>query len=236
MYQFAGSSIGKASLSSADLGILPISYAEPIYCPISGWRGAVKRLIDIIVALLGLIILSPLLLATAVAIRLETPGNALFRQRRIGFANVGFDMWKLRTMHQHESEPGWLMQATRNDKRFTRLGIVLRQLSIDELPQLLNVLRGDMSLVGPRPHAPGTHAGAKPFEMVTPYYAERHRVRPGMTGLAQVRGWRGETETEEKLLRRVESDLEYIDNWSLWLDLVILARTIMPVFAARNAY
>jgi polysaccharide biosynthesis protein PslA len=176
------------------------------------------------------------LLATALAIRLETPGNALFRQRRIGFANVGFDMWKLRTMHQHESEPGWLMQATRNDKRFTRLGIVLRQLSIDELPQLLNVLRGDMSLVGPRPHAPGTHAGAKPFEMVTPYYAERHRVRPGMTGLAQVRGWRGETETEEKLLRRVESDLEYIDNWSLWLDLVILARTIMPVFAARNAY
>jgi polysaccharide biosynthesis protein PslA len=236
MYQFAGSSIGKASLSSADLGILPISYAEPIYCPISGWRGAVKRLIDIIVALLGLIILSPLLLATALAIRLETPGNALFRQRRIGFANVGFDMWKLRTMHQHESEPGWLMQATRNDKRFTRLGIVLRQLSIDELPQLLNVLRGDMSLVGPRPHAPGTRAGTKPFEMVTPYYAERHRVRPGMTGLAQVRGWRGETETEEKLLRRVESDLEYIDNWSLWLDLVILARTIMPVFAARNAY
>ena len=135
-----------------------------------------------------------------------------------------------------QSEPGWLMQATRNDKRFTRLGAVLRQLSIDELPQLLNVLRGDMSLVGPRPHAPGTHAGAKPFEMVTPHYAERHRVRPGMTGLAQVRGWRGETETEEKLLRRVESDLEYIDNWSLWLDLVILARTIMPVFAARNAY
>jgi lipopolysaccharide/colanic/teichoic acid biosynthesis glycosyltransferase len=236
MYQFAGSSIGKASLSSADLGILPISYAEPANWPICGWRGAIKRLIDIVVELLGLIVLSPLLLVTAVAIRLETPGNALFRQRRIGFANLGFDMWKLRTMRQHESEPGWLIQATRNDKRFTRLGIVLRQLSIDELPQLLNVLRGDMSLVGPRPHAPGTRAGTKPFEMVTPYYAERHRVRPGMTGLAQVRGWRGETETEEKLLRRVESDLEYIDNWSLWLDFVILARTIMPVFATRNAY
>ena len=236
MYQFAGSSIGKASLSSADLGILPISYAEPASWPICGWRGAIKRLIDIVVELLGLIVLSPLLLVTAVAIRLETPGNALFRQRRIGFANLGFDMWKLRTMRQHESEPGWLIQATRNDKRFTRLGIVLRQLSIDELPQLLNVLRGDMSLVGPRPHAPGTRAGTKPFEMVTPYYAERHRVRPGMTGLAQVRGWRGETETEEKLLRRVESDLEYIDNWSLWLDFVILARTIMPVFATRNAY
>jgi polysaccharide biosynthesis protein PslA len=236
MYQFASSSIGKASLSSADLCILPISCAEPASWPICGWRGAAKRLIDIVVALLGLILVSPLLLVTALAIRLETPGNALFRQRRTGFANAGFDMWKLRTMHQHDTEPGWLIQATRNDKRFTRLGVVLRQLSIDELPQLLNVLRGDMSLVGPRPHAPGTRAGVKPFEMVTPHYAERHRVRPGMTGLAQVRGWRGETETEEKLLRRVESDLEYIDNWSLWLDFVILARTITPVFAARNAY
>ena len=176
------------------------------------------------------------MLAIALAIRLETPGPALFRQRRIGFANVGFDMWKFRTMHEHASEPGRLMQATRHDKRVTRVGVVLRQLSLDELPQLLNVLRGDMSLVGPRPHAPGTCAGGKPFEMVTPHYPARHRVRPGMTGLAQVRGWRGETETEDKLLRRVESDLEYIDNWSLWLDFVILARTVTSVFAARNAY
>jgi polysaccharide biosynthesis protein PslA len=236
MYQFAGSSIGKASLSSADLGNLPISYAEPAYCPIGGWRGGVKRTIDIVVALLGVILLSVPFLVTALAIRLETPGNALLRQRRIGFANVGFGMWKLRTMHQHAPENAWPIQATRNDKRVTRLGAVLRQLSIDELPQLLNVLHGDMSLVGPRPHMPGTRAGYKPFEMVTPYYAERHRVRPGMTGLAQVRGWRGETETEEKLLRRVESDLEYIDNWSLRLDLVILARTIMSVFTAHNAY
>ena len=236
MYQFAGSSIGKASLSSADLGILPISYAEPAPWPICGWRGAVKRLIDIVVALIGLILLSPLLLLTALAIRLETPGNALFRQRRIGFANVGFDMWKLRTMHHHASEPGWLTQATRQRQAFHAARHCPAARSLDELPQLLNVLRGDMSLVGPRPHAPGTCAGGKPFEMVTPYYAARHRVRPGMTGLAQVRGWRGETETEEKLLRRVESDLEYIDNWSLWLDFVILARTIMPVFAVRNAY
>jgi lipopolysaccharide/colanic/teichoic acid biosynthesis glycosyltransferase len=233
MYQFAGSSIGKASLSSADLGI---SYAEPASWPICGWRGAVKRLIDIAVALLGLILLSLPFLVTALAIRLESPGDSLLRQRRTGFANVSFDMWKFRTMHEHASEPGWPIQATRNDKRVTRLGNVLRQLSIDELPQLLNVLHGDMSLVGPRPHMPGTRAGDTPFEMVTPYYAERHRVRPGMTGLAQARGWRGETETEEKLLHRVESDLEYIDNWSLWLDFVILARTIMPVLTARNAY
>jgi lipopolysaccharide/colanic/teichoic acid biosynthesis glycosyltransferase len=113
---------------------------------------------------------------------------------------------------------------------------VLRHASFDELPQLINVLRGDMSMVGPRPHAPGTCAGARPFELVTPRYAARHRVRPGMTGLAQVRGWRGETETEEKLLRRLESDLEYIDRWSLWLDLVIMAKTAVSLPAMRNAY
>ena len=160
----------------------------------------------------------------------------LFRQRRIGFANVGFEMWKFRTMRHHAPERGRLTQATRHDRRVTRVGAFLRHTSLDELPQLFNVLRGDMSLVGPRPHAPGTCAGGKPFELVTPHYPARHRVKPGLTGLAQIRGWRGETETEEKLLRRVESDLEYIDNWSLWLDLVILARTAMPVFAMRNAY
>ena len=191
---------------------------------------------DIVFALLGLVVLSIPMLLIALAIRLESPGPALFRQRRIGFANVGFEMWKFRTMHRHASEPGRLTQATRHDKRVTRVGAILRRTSLDELPQLFNVLRGDMSLVGPRPHAPGTCAGGKPFEMVTPHYAARHRVRPGLTGLAQVRGWRGETETEAKLLRRVESDLEYIDNWSLWLDVVILARTVAPVLARCNAY
>ncbi len=236
MYQFAGNSIGKASLSAADLRISPFSYAAAASRPIGGWRGATKRIIDVVVSLLGLACLAIPMLAIGLAIRLETPGDALFRQRRIGFSNAGFEMWKFRTMHQHPSEPGRLIQATRHDKRVTRLGIVLRRLSVDEWPQLLNVLRGDMSLVGPRPHAPDTCAGGKPFDLVTPHYAARHRVRPGMTGLAQIRGWRGETETEEKLLRRIESDLEYIDNWSLWLDFVILARTVMPVFAARNAY
>jgi polysaccharide biosynthesis protein PslA len=124
----------------------------------------------------------------------------------------------------------------RHDKRVTRVGAFLRRHSLDELPQLVNVLRGDMSLVGPRPHAPGTRAGGTAFEMVTPHYAARHCVRPGITGLAQVRGWRGATETEQMLLRRVESDLEYIDTWSLWLDIGILARTVVSLFAARNAY
>jgi lipopolysaccharide/colanic/teichoic acid biosynthesis glycosyltransferase len=129
-----------------------------------------------------------------------------------------------------------LCQARRGDPRITRVGAWLRCRSLDELPQLVNVLRGEMSLVGPRPHAPGTCAGGRPFELVSPHYAARHRVRPGMTGLAQVRGWRGETETEDKLLRRVDSDLEYIETWSLWLDLVILARTVTAVLHTRNAY
>jgi lipopolysaccharide/colanic/teichoic acid biosynthesis glycosyltransferase len=109
----------------------------------------------------------------------------------------------------------------------TPVGAFLRRLSLDEFPQLFNVLRGDMSLVGPRPHAPGTCAGGKPFELVTSFYPIRHRVRPGITGLAQVRGLRGQTETEEKLIRRVDADLEYIANWSLWLDFAVLARTVV---------
>ena len=128
------------------------------------------------------------------------------------------------------------MQATRHDRRVTRTGAFLRRYSLDEFPQLYNVLRGEMSLVGPRPHAPGTRAGGIPFEMVTPHYQARHRVLPGITGLAQIRGWRGETDTQEKLLRRVESDLEYIENWSLWLDVLILVRTVASVFNGRNAY
>ncbi len=236
MFQYPGNSIGTPLLSTADPGILPIFYPEPPYCSINGWHGDVKRVCDIVFALLGLVVLSIPLLLIALAIRLESRGPALFRQRRIGLANVGFEMWKFRTMYHHASEPGRLTQTTRHDKRVTRVGAILRRCSLDELPQLFNILRGDMSLIGPRPHASGTYAGSKPFEMVTPHYAARHCVRPGLTGLAQVRGWRGETETETKLLRRIESDLEYIDNWSLRLDVVILARTVAPVLARCNAY
>jgi lipopolysaccharide/colanic/teichoic acid biosynthesis glycosyltransferase len=204
--------------------------------PISGWRSVVKRLIDITIALLLLAVALVPMLVAALAIRLDSPGPVLFRQRRIGLGNAGFEMVKLRTMHHRAADQGRLRQTTRCDPRVTRVGAILRHASLDELPQLLNVLRGEMSIVGPRPHAPGTCAAGTPFEMVTPHYAARHRVRPGMTGLAQVRGWRGETETEEKLLRRVEADLDYIDNWSQWLDFVIMARTAVSIFAMRNAY
>ena len=234
MYQPAGSPIGDGLLTSTELGCLPISYAESAHWPINGWAGAMKRMLDIGIALLGLVALAIVAPVIALAIRLESPGPVLFHQRRIGFANMGFEMWKFRTMHHHGEEPGRLTQATRHDHRVTRIGALLRRWSIDELPQFFNVLCGDMSLVGPRPHAPGTCAGGTLFELITPHYPARHRVRPGMTGLAQVRGLRGETETADKLLRRVASDLEYIENWSLGLDLVILARTVQAF--GRNAY
>ncbi len=199
-------------------------------------NGLAKRLIDILGAVLLIAVLAIPMLAIALAIRLDSPGPILFRQQRIGYANRAFETLKFRTMWHHAAAAGTFRQTCRHDIRVTRVGHFLRHTSLDELPQLFNVLRGDMSLVGPRPHAPGTCAGGKPFEQVTPRYPLRHRVRPGMTGLAQVRGQRGETESEDLLLRRVESDLEYIESWSLWLDLMILLRTAKAVFGTQNAY
>ncbi len=197
---------------------------------------AVKRVLDIAVASICLLLaLLPALLLMA-AIRLESRGPALFRQQRVGLNGALFTMYKFRSMRQWNDVPGELRQATRGDPRVTRLGAWMRRHSLDELPQLLNVLLGDMSIVGPRPHAPGTRAGGRLFEDVTHRYAARHCVKPGMTGLAQVRGWRGETDTEEKLLRRVECDLEYIATWSARLDLSIIGRTAGTVLRAHNAY
>ena len=207
--------------------------AEPA---LRGRRAAVKRAEDVVVALAALALLGPLMLLIALWIRLDSPGPALFRQRRTGLGGREFQMLKFRTMRQEAAEQADCRQATRGDPRTTRAGAILRRLSLDELPQLLNVLRGEMSVVGPRPHAPGTRAGGRPFETVVPFYPARHRVRPGMTGLAQIRGWRGETDTEEKLIRRVQSDLEYIARWSLWLDLRLLARTLGATLSMKNAY
>lgn len=236
MYQPGGNTVDELVLTSADLALIPATYAGRLHTPIDGWHGTLKRIADIGIALLLLALFAAPMLLAALLIRLDTKGPILFRQRRIGLGNVGFEMLKFRTMHHHPPEHGRLRQTARHDPRVTRVGALLRRTSADELPQLFNVLRGDMSIVGPRPHAPGTCAGGRPFELVTPRYAARHRVRPELTGLAQVRGWRGETDTEEKLLRRVESDLEYIERWSLWLDFVILARTAVSVLAMRNAY
>lgn len=195
-----------------------------------------KRIVDLGVALGGLAILALPAALIMLAIRLDSPGPALFRQRRVGLHGQVFQLLKFRTMVRHPEDNGMLRQATRHDPRVTRVGRWLRRWSLDELPQLINVLRGEMSIVGPRPHAPGTRAGGRLFEDVTHRYATRHCVKPGMTGLAQVRGWRGETDTEEKLLRRVDCDLEYIATWSARLDLWIIWRTIGSVFQMRNAY
>ncbi len=195
-----------------------------------------QRALDLILASVLLVICAVPMLAIALAIKIDSSGPVLFRQFRIGRHRRSFALLKFRTMFHHRLAPDDCRQATRDDPRITRLGHILRRTSLDELPQIFNVLRGEMSIVGPRPHMAGTRAGGRLFEDIADRYADRHRVRPGMTGLAQVRGWRGETDTEEKLLRRLDCDLEYIANRSLLLDLSIIARTIVTVFRMRNAY
>jgi lipopolysaccharide/colanic/teichoic acid biosynthesis glycosyltransferase len=196
----------------------------------------VKRLVDIGFALSALVAVAVPALLIMLAIRLESPGPVLFRQQRIGLRGRKFTTLKFRTMFTHHDGIGTLRQATRDDPRVTRVGRWLRRYSIDELPQLINILRGEMSVVGPRPHAPGTKAGGHLFEEVTQYYGTRHCVKPGLTGLAQVRGWRGETDTVEKLLHRIDSDFEYIARCSLGLDLAIIWRTARSVLRMANVY
>jgi Undecaprenyl-phosphate glucose phosphotransferase len=193
---------------------------------------AVKRGVDIIVSLVGLICSSPILLAAAIAIRLESPGPALFRQTRHGFNGRPFAMYKLRSMTVMENGDV-VRQAQKRDERITRIGRWLRRLSIDELPQLINVLIGDMSIVGPRPHA---SAHDRYFTSAIEKYAFRQHVKSGMTGWAQVCGARGATDTLDKIRRRVELDLWYINNWSIWLDFSIMVRTVFVVLSGENAH
>lgn len=223
---------------SARASPVPISFACPGFAHgTSDPAGTTsKRVSDVVLALAGLAMTGVLMLLIATAIRLTSKGPALFRQERIGLNGRQFVMLKFRTMHHITEDPGSWHQATRHDPRVTRIGAWLRHTSFDELPQFLNVLAGSMSVVGPRPHAPGTCAAGRPFEAITDRYADRHCVKPGMTGLAQIRGWRGETDTEEKLLRRIDSDLEYIATWSLLGDLRIIWRTIRTVLRMPNAY
>ncbi|HEX2939890.1 MAG TPA: sugar transferase [Rhodopila sp.] len=225
--------------ASSSATFAPLSFGTP-YPTNPGLRriqAAVKRLTDIVLAATGLAILGIPMLLLAMVMHLQGDGPVLFRQTRIGLHNRAFTMLKFRTMRVAADEPAaTCRQVTRGDPRVTRLGRLLRRTSLDELPQLLNVLAGSMSLVGPRPHAPGTCAAGYPFETLSDRYAERHCVKPGMTGLAQVRGWRGETDTVEKLLHRIDSDLEYIATWSLGRDLLIIGRTVTAVLLMRNAY
>jgi putative colanic acid biosynthesis UDP-glucose lipid carrier transferase len=181
----------------------------------------------------ALVVFAPLLLAIALAIRLDGPGPVLFRQKRYGFANNEFTVFKFRTMRHRPAEEPDVPQARRQDPRITRVGAFLRRTSLDELPQLINVLRGDMSLVGPRPHAVAHNVQ---YAQIIDDYLSRHRVKPGITGWAQINGLRGETDTPEKMRARVEHDLYYIDNWSLMLDIKILLLTPLRGFVNKNAY
>jgi exopolysaccharide biosynthesis polyprenyl glycosylphosphotransferase len=236
MFAFRARTFDRLALAGDDVAV-PISYPTTLRRgPVAGWNRLVKRIEDIAFALPAPLLFAIPMILIAAAIRLDSAGPAIFRQRRIGLDGRPFEMLKFRTMYHAADRQDVCRQATRHDPRVTRVGALLRRLSFDELPQLFNVLRADMSLVGPRPHAPGTCAAGQRFEEVTQLYTARHRVKPGMTGLAQVRGWRGETDTLEKFLHRIDSDLEYIETWCLALDLRIICRTVFTVLRMRNAY
>jgi Undecaprenyl-phosphate glucose phosphotransferase len=200
--------------------------------PLSVFDRALKRTLDIVLASIGLILLAPLLAAVAIAIRLESRGPILFWQKRHGYNNTTINVAKFRSMYASGPE-GEFVQASPNDSRVTHVGRILRRTNIDELPQLFNVLAGDMSIVGPRPHATAHNAM---FEGRILPFSRRHNIKPGITGWAQINGHRGETNTLEKMQRRVEHDLYYIDNWSFLLDIKIILLTIFSRRAYINAY
>jgi Undecaprenyl-phosphate glucose phosphotransferase len=200
--------------------------------PLDSIDRLVKRGFDLVVACTALVSLAPLIAVAAVAIKLDSAGPVIFKQRRKGFNERKFYIYKLRTMKVAEDGPS-IVQAKRGDSRITRVGRLLRECSIDELPQLLNVIKGDMSVVGPRPHAVAHDAA---YGRIIANYAMRHHVKPGITGLAQVHGCRGETPQTEHMAKRIELDITYINNWSIILDTKILCRTVSEVLKSRNAY
>ncbi|MGP9799110.1 undecaprenyl-phosphate glucose phosphotransferase [Halomonas sp. 86] len=201
--------------------------------PMSGMARFFKRAEDIVLGTLITLIILPVCAAIAVIIKITSPGPVLFKQYRTGSSGKVFKVYKFRSMKVHEEKQGIVTQATKGDSRLTSIGAFLRKTSLDELPQFYNVLQGRMSIVGPRPHA---LAHNEYYKELVESYMRRHKVKPGITGWAQVNGLRGETDTLEKMQRRVEYDLWYIDNWSIWLDLKIICMTIFKGFKHKNAY
>lgn len=212
------------------LGGLPaVSVFETPLYGVDGW---VKRIFDLAVACIGLLAIAPVMLACALSVKLSSPGPVFFRQRRYGLDGKEILVWKFRSMRTCDNGPV-IAQAIKDDPRITPIGRFLRRTSLDELPQLFNVIEGTMSLVGPRPHA---SAHNERYRKLIRGYMLRHKVKPGITGLAQVEGFRGETETLDKMQKRVDCDHRYIREWSVWLDLKILLRTVLVVFKQQNAY
>lgn len=201
--------------------------------PMGGANLFVKAVEDKVLAFLILILISPLLVAIAVAVKLTSPGPVLFKQKRHGWDGRLINVYKFRSMNVHDEEDGKVTQAVQNDSRFTKIGSLLRRTSLDELPQFFNVLQGKMSIVGPRPHAVEHN---ELYKDQVEQYMLRHMVKPGITGWAQINGFRGETDSLEKMRKRIEYDLYYIENWSVWLDIKIIFLTIFKGFINKNAY
>jgi exopolysaccharide biosynthesis polyprenyl glycosylphosphotransferase len=206
--------------------------------PITDWDLVMKWLFDHIVGWIALIFALPVMGLVAFAIKLDSPGPLLFRQKRFGFNNERIDVFKFRSMYHHHADPTASKVVTRNDPRVTRVGRFIRKTSLDELPQLFNVVfKGNLSLVGPRPHAVQGKLQNRLFDEAVDGYFARHRVKPGITGWAQINGWRGEVDTDEKIQKRVEFDLYYIENWSVLFDLYILLKTPFSLLTKNeNAY
>jgi exopolysaccharide biosynthesis polyprenyl glycosylphosphotransferase len=198
--------------------------------------GLLKEALDYILATLALLMLSPIMAITALAIKLESRGPIVFKQKRIGFNNNEIIVLKFRSMYMDLEDVSGAKRTEKNDARVTRVGSFIRKTSIDELPQLFNVLKGEMSLVGPRPHATMMRVGDKFYFDAVRGYAARHRVKPGITGLAQVRGLRGEIATTERAQKRVEYDIYYIENWSPLLDIRIMIETVVKIAWDKDAY
>lgn len=204
--------------------------------PISNWDSVAKRVFDIFFSLVAIVLLLPVMIATAIAIKLDSPGPVLFRQKRHGFNNEEVDVLKFRSMYTHLSDPTAKNAVTKNDPRVTRVGRFIRKTSIDEFPQFFNSLTGSLSLVGPRPHAVSARTHDRIYDEIVDGYFARHKVKPGVTGWAQINGWRGEIDSDEKIQKRTEFDLFYIENWSLWFDLKILFLTPIRLLKSDNAY
>jgi len=205
--------------------------------PIADWDIVMKYLFDKILGTLCLILAAPVMLLVAIAVKTTSRGPILFKQKRYGFNNELVEVFKFRSMYLEQLDYDAIKLVRRDDPRVTPVGRFIRKTSLDELPQLFNVVfKGNLSLVGPRPHAVHAMTAQHQYDEVVDGYFARHRVKPGITGWAQIHGWRGSTDTAEKIQKRVECDLYYIENWSIWLDLYILAVTPFALFNLENAY
>jgi Undecaprenyl-phosphate glucose phosphotransferase len=204
--------------------------------PISDWNLVFKWVFDRLVAIVALVVLAPVMIATAIAIKLESKGPVIFKQKRHGFNNELIEVYKFRSMYTDRTDATAAKLVTRDDPRVTRVGRFIRKTSIDELPQFINVLQGRLSVVGPRPHALQAKADNKLYYEAVDGYFARHKVKPGITGWAQINGWRGETDTVDKIMQRVQFDLHYIENWSILFDLYILVMTPVRLLNSENAY